>query len=476
MSNNKKALKSGVWYTAANFLMKSLAFITTPIFTRLLSKEQYGTFNNFASWQGIFAVLVTLNLGTTLISARYDFKEDLDRYILSMLTLGACSVLFCCLICNMFGVFFTDLLALEQPYINLIFVYLLFSPAVDIFQANERFFYRYKMSVFIAFLVAFGTTGLSVLLIYMMQDRLLGRTLGAVIPTVFVGMIIVFYYIKKGKGIHLTYWKYALPICLPYIPHMLSLTLLNAMDKTMITKICGAEDTALYSLAYTCGMIVSLFLTSMNTAYSPWLAEHLDSGNYEEVYAFSKKYILAFFGLAVGVMIFAPEVLFVLGGKGYMGAKYVMPPVAAGCVCQFLYTMFVNIEQFMKKTVGMAVASTSAALLNFILNMWLIPKFGYIAAAYTTLASYLWLLAFHMVLVHRMKLGKIYDYRFMLGIVGVVLTLTAAVNYVYSNIVLRVLLMAMYAGIFLLVLYCNRNFVLGLLKSDRGVKHETRRD
>lgn len=88
MSNNKKALKSGVWYTAANFLMKSLAFITTPIFTRMLSKEQYGAFQNFASWQGIFAVFVTLNLGTTLISARYDFKKDLDRYITSMLALG----------------------------------------------------------------------------------------------------------------------------------------------------------------------------------------------------------------------------------------------------------------------------------------------------------------------------------------------------------------------------------------------------
>ena len=185
---------------------------------------------------------------------------------------------------------------------------------------------------------------------------------------------------------------------------------------------------------------MSLFLTSMNTAYSPWLAEHLDSGNYEEVYAFSKKYILAFSGIAVGVMIFAPEVLFILGGKDYMNAKYVMPPVSAGCICQFLYTMFVNIEQFMKKTVGMAVASTSAAVLNLVLNLWLIPKFGYIAAAYTTLASYFWLLVFHMILVRRMRLGKIYDYKFILGIVGAVLVFTAAVNYFYFSFTLRILL------------------------------------
>ncbi len=154
-----------------------------------------------------------------------------------------------------------------------------------------------------------------------------------------------------------------------------------------------------------------------------------------------------------------------------MNAKYVMPPVSAGCICQFLYTMFVNIEQFMKKTVGMAVASTSAAVLNLVLNLWLIPKFGYIAAAYTTLASYFWLLVFHMILVRRMRLGKIYDYKFILGIVGAVLVFTAAVNYFYFNFTLRILLMAVYAGIFLFVLYRNRQVLLGFLKRDNGVKN-----
>ena len=40
VNNNKKALKSGVWYTASNFLDKSIGFITTPIFTRLLTKSR----------------------------------------------------------------------------------------------------------------------------------------------------------------------------------------------------------------------------------------------------------------------------------------------------------------------------------------------------------------------------------------------------------------------------------------------------
>ena len=70
-----------------------------------------------------------------------------------------------------------------------------------------------------------------------------------------------------------------------------------------------------------------------------------------------------------------------------------------------------NIEQYKKKTVGMAIASISAAGLNYLLNMIFIPKFGYIAAAYTTLASFLWLMLIHMFLVYRIGYANDYDQR-----------------------------------------------------------------
>lgn len=71
-SNNEKALKSGVWYTVANFIMKGIGFITTPIFTRLLSHSEFGLYSNYASWLQTFTMFVTLNLASTFISARFD--------------------------------------------------------------------------------------------------------------------------------------------------------------------------------------------------------------------------------------------------------------------------------------------------------------------------------------------------------------------------------------------------------------------
>jgi len=349
MNKNKVALKSGMWYTVANFLTKSIGIITTPIFTRLLTKAEYGQFNNFTSWTAIFSIIVTLNLGSTFISARYDFKDRFDEYILSMFSLSSLSALVWIALLNIFSNVSAELLGLSRLYINCMMAYLLFLPAVDLFQTRERYYFKYKSSVAISILTVVGTSLVSVLLVVSLKNRLNGMVFGYVFPTVLIGVVISSHLMYVGKRIDTRYWGYALKFCLPFIPHLLSLTLLNSMDRVMITKICGAEDTALYSLAYSCGHIISILLTSLNSAYAPWLGEKLVNKEEKEVYDFSKVYVSAFMVLATGIMLIAPEILLILGGKKYMDAIYVMPPVAMGCVCQFVYTMYVNVEQFKRR-------------------------------------------------------------------------------------------------------------------------------
>ena len=75
-----RAVKAGAWYTASSFLIRSIGLITTPVFTRLLTKAEFGLFNNFTSWLSIITIIVTLNLESTLISARYDYEDDFYEY------------------------------------------------------------------------------------------------------------------------------------------------------------------------------------------------------------------------------------------------------------------------------------------------------------------------------------------------------------------------------------------------------------
>lgn len=467
MNNDKKALKSGIWYTVSNFLIRSIGFITTPIFTRLLTKSEFGAFNNYSSWLSIITIFVTFNLESTLISAKYDYKESFDEYILSLLSFSTISAFAWLLIVNVFSDEITSFLGLKLPYINAMIIYLLFLPAVNLFQARERYYFEYKKTVLTSLFIAVGTALVSVLLVKTMEDRLTGRIVGSIIPTVILGIFLFFYFLKKGKRIKIKYWKYALPICLPFIPHLLSMTVLNSTDRVMIDRWCGSEATALYSLAYSCGAMVTLLLTSLNSAFAPWLGEKLVEDNRSEIKKFTKLYISCFLYFAIGIMLVSPEVLMVLGGNSYMEAVYVMAPVSMGCVCQFLYTLFVNVEQFKKKTVGMAVASVIAALINLGLNYIFIPRIGYLAGAYTTLVGYLCLLLMHMYLVHRLQLGDVYSYKFVIVAVVIGLFSMIVITLLYSNTLLRYLFIGIYILSLGIIVYKNKNLIHIFIKTKR---------
>ena len=82
-------IKSGFWYTVSNFFLKGIAFITIPIFSRMLTTEEFGYYNNFTAWLAVLTIIGTLSLSTSLIRGRFDFKDDLDSFISSNLILGS---------------------------------------------------------------------------------------------------------------------------------------------------------------------------------------------------------------------------------------------------------------------------------------------------------------------------------------------------------------------------------------------------
>lgn len=458
------ALKAGAWYTVSNFLMRSIGFLTMPIFNRVLTKTETGYYSNFATWLSVFTICITLNLESTFISARYDYEKDFDEYILSVLSLSTLSSMISILLLNLLFFLIQPYILISRFYLNCMLVYLVFLPAVNMFQARERYFFKYKMSVFLSILVSIGTTGLSLLLVMTMGNRLTGRIIGSLIPSVLVGIVLYLVIVHNGKKFTTKYWKYAFKICLPFIPHLLSMTLLNSMDKSMITKICGLEANATYSTAYSCGAIISLLIVSLNSAYAPWLGEKLHKKKHEEIRAFSKIYILIFCVLAALIMLLAPEVLYIIGGNKYLDALYVIPPVACGCIFQFLYTMFVNVEQFSKKTIGMAIASVSAALLNFVLNSIFIPRYGFVAAAYTTLAGFAWLLIAHMFLVRLYGMQDVYPYSLVISVALIALAFTVGVNYLYRNRILRYGITGVYSVCLLCVIIKNKDKIFSIVK------------
>jgi O-antigen/teichoic acid export membrane protein len=459
-----KAISSGIWFTISNFIVRAIGFLTTPIFTRLLTHSEFGDFSNFTTWASILLIITSLNLESSLIRARFDFEEDLNRYVFSMIILSMLSTAIWFVIVNIAIGPTENFLSLNRKEIYALFIYLFFTPTINLFQNVERYQYKYKWTVATSMAISVGASLLSVVFVVTFSDKLSGRILGYILPTFIVGLIIFLYYLFRIRRIKLSYWKYALPFTLPFIPHLLSMYLLGSMDRVMIKKMCGAEDLALYSLAYTVGSLIAILITSMNGAFSPWLGEKLSKKQYNKIKQVSLPYVLAFTYFACGVVLIAPEILLIMGGKSYMEAVYVMPPVSAGCVMQFIYCMYVNVEQYEKETVGMAIASAIAALFNYITNYLFIGMFGYVAAAYTTFAGYFVLLLMHMYLVREMGMSFAFDNKKIISIAIGASVIIFLINFILKAQALRFVIFTVYALIGIIYFVKHRRVIMAIVK------------
>lgn len=458
------AVKAGIWYTISNFLIRSISIISTPIFTRLMSLSEYGEYNNFTSWLAIITILATFDLHSTLNRARFDFRDDIDGYISSITftSLIIPSILYA--IAAIFSDFFCSILSMDKYCLHCMFLSIIFSSAINIFQAKQRVFYRYKESVILTFVSTVITIGSSLILVILFDNKLYGRVFGQTIPAMIINICLAIYLIRKGHCLKFQYIKYAILICLPYIPHLLAMNILSQYDRIQIKQFCGAEDVAYYSLAYSCALVVNIFLNSLNNAWSPWMGDMLNQKRYGTIRKKSKKYIALFVSIAIGIFLVAPELLFIFGGSNYSSAIYVMPPVIAGSVFQFIYTLYVNVEIFEKKVWGVAAATSVAAIVNVTLNAVFIPIYGYIAAAYTTLFCYGLLCFLHYLLVRRLGLHIIYHTKFIIIILFSVLLFALFMYPVYRWLPVRIVLIVLYVGAVIAILFKNRKRLINILR------------
>lgn len=433
------AFKAGVWYIISSILVKMISIITTPIFTRMLSTDEYGTVATFSSWYSMFLVIYGLNLWTSIGRAKIDFPDKLDEYIGSVQLL---SLLFSLIISGVICVFITPLSAffdLSRFGTILLLLYLIASPTINFMQSGFRYKYKYKENIFLAWYIAVSTVLLSLLLIFgVAGNRAELRMIGLVVPSVAAFLFFTVKSLKHGYlKVKFGYWKYGLSISLPMILHSISLNILGQSDRVVISKFCGPTPVAYYSLVRNFALLILVVTDAMNQAWQPWFHDSYHAGKTEGIKKNAKQLVLFVCYIGLACIAVGPEVIYILGGEQYAQAVGCLPPMVLGVVCQCVYTHYINIELHHKKTKYASFGTVVAAALNLVLNLIFVPIFGYVAAAYTTFVSYYVLLILHCFITRRKLNVHLYDDRFMITSMLVTAIVALFVSATYEHVLLR---------------------------------------
>lgn len=467
--NESKVLKTSIIYIFVSLLNKGIGIITIPIFTRILSASEMGTVTTWISWMTILTPITTMSLVSgSIYIAMNEYPDQRDEYQSSILVLSSISSLVCLIIYCIFNTFLNQLFTLTTPLMIFMLVYLFFAPALDMWLLRQRYEYSTKKMTIVTLLSNFSASIIAVVFVLVYRSSLydLGELRIYCTYTV-TGMFGVFFYfsiLRKGKVYYnKAFWRFGIKISIPLIFHTLAKNILDVSDRSMISIYCGKEKVGIYGTVYLISNLSLIVWTAINNAFVPYLYEKLEKSRKKDIKDIRKiSYLMIlFYGIVcIGLTAVAPEVIKILATEEYYDAMYLIPPIAAGIFLTCVYNLFANVILFHKKSVGVMCGTIIAAVINVGLNAVFIPRYGYVAAAYTTLLAFIVLAISQGIIMNIINPQKLYNIKAIFLTSFLVVMICIAFNLVYKNTIIR------YSMIFTLVvlIFLFRKNIIILLK------------
>jgi len=165
---------------------------------------------------------------------------------------------------------------------------------------------------------------------------------------------------------------------------------LTQTDILMIGIYSTAEDVGIYAIAMKFALLTSFVLTSINTIVAPQFADFFHSGNLKSLEIIAKKSSKMIFYSTMPIIfvliIFGKYVLSLFGEEFLAGYSVLLTLVVAQLVNSMAGSVgyLMNMSGYQKQY---NYIITISAIVNIVLNMLLIPKYGIDGAAFASAAS-----------------------------------------------------------------------------------------
>lgn len=396
MLTYKKFTKNVGLISIVNFLVVVKGIIFLPLITKMLGAFNYGIWAQLLVTVGLLAPVIRLGLTNSIIrfvaaeKNGEEIKEGVYSTLFLIILLSIFSFSFFFLFINPISKFFQapTILILILPLI-ILFECLNFT-LLTTFQAIQQMS-RYSLFMISTALLEIILVTAAVYLGYGLKGAVLSllfakliaflltyadiyKTIGFKFPT--------FYLIKK-------YLSFGVPTLLSNASYLA----VTSVDKYLIGFFLGTLFVGYYAPAYSLGNFITFLIIPIGFVLSPAVSKSYDEGKIYEVRTklrYSLKYFLIVAIPAVfGMSVLMKQILTVFTTQEIASnAFFVTPLVAFSILFYGASDIFSQILALVKKTKIVGLIWACAAILNIVLNLLFIPRFGILGAAIATLVAY----------------------------------------------------------------------------------------
>ena len=438
MGRKQELAKNTVILTVGKICTQFVSFMLLPLYTALLSAEEYGIVDLFNTYVILLVPLFNWQFENGLFRFMLDCRNDKKK------TQELFSTVLTTNFIQVFG--YLLLYFIVQRFLHTEYkIFLAIDVALNILLNTMMQFPRGigKNSVyaFASFLSASATVVLNVILIVVFH---LGAY-GLFIATAAAKLLTLAYLV-----VCLRVWQYYRPhyfsinafkeisrYSIPLIPNSLSWWIIGASDRSVIARFIGIAANGVFSVANKFSGLFSTFFSIFNLSWTESVALHIKDEDHESFLTEMINQLFCIFAaVCFGIIACMPFVFpFMIDAK-YSAAYPQIPILMVGILFQIIMGLYSTIYVALKKSVEVAKTTLYAAVINLMVDFGLINHIGIYAASLSTLAAFAFVAIYRYFHVQR---------------------------YVSVKFTAKVKISTILAGVFVIVAYYYNNFFLNIV-------------
>jgi O-antigen/teichoic acid export membrane protein len=392
--NLKSLLKDSIVYGVSKYFGVFAAIFLTPIYTRILTKADYGVLDIFSIWSNLVVMVLPLGLIGALVRFYPDFEADLalrkkniGSIFISLIVLSFGYIFLMMLIKPLlFRYFFIDNITDELYYLTIFIVVGEIFKAFFLTQLQVKFKKYSYLLVTLTGLI--GLTALGFVLVYFYKLGVVGFFRASLISLV-LSLLISIIILRKDFSLRFD-WN-ILKSLLSYSAHLLSASFFilfaNLIDRYLILEYFSLDHVGVYSIGVKISGFVSLTAGAFTIAWFPIAMRIKDSENAKLVY---KKVHNLFFTLTfpfLSVLFIFRNELIAFFAPTYQDSYEIIAILSLYIIVNtsiFFYTLGLHI---MSKTKFITLSVVVGVLVNILVSVVLLNYIGIEGIAYGTLIS-----------------------------------------------------------------------------------------
>lgn len=391
----KNILKHSLIYGSGEILIKIVAFLLIPLYTRYLNPDAYGLLQILIITASLVTIFLQFGIGSALFKSVIYHPEGNKKEIYStaFFFILISSIVFLSIV-YMNTKFFSRLLfggEEQSRAFQILSLTIFFRNLSQITLAKLRIENR-SLTFSILLLLQFTLKiGLNIYFIVFAKLGVIGILYADLVTSGLFSIIFICFLASDLQwAFSLSELKDMLEFGLPIVPGNLAMFALNMSNRYFIKHFAGMEAVGLFSLAYQFSMIMYLTIFAFQRAWASLMFEIANEEDSKKIFAKNFTYFFLITGLiALGVSTFAPELIDLFADPKYHQASKIVPFLT---LSNFFYGIFfytaigINIK---KKTYFQTLSVIIGALFCIGLNYVLIPKYGMIGGALANLFSFM---------------------------------------------------------------------------------------